>query len=131
MFSSKKVIILIGTLLLIGGILLNPTASLALGDYNHLHKRAVVSFESEHSQGNVEIGFFPLYFHDRIVEVFLEPTYVVAYTDAGNAEVTGYAVSIRKNTDYFVTVSGAVQVRFLLRNGEYEYKTVRFYETVY
>lgn len=131
MYSYKRLIMVLGTVLMVCGILLPPKTSFALGDYNFVHKRAVISFESEHHRGNIEVGFFPLYFHDRILEVPLKPTYVTAYSEAGKAEVIGYAVSVRKNNDYAVTVSGSVQVRIPLKNGKYEYEIVRIYETVY
>jgi hypothetical protein len=128
--KNQHVKLMLG-LMMICSITLWPSKSFALGDYNDIHRKAIISFASEQQQGNIFVGFSAFCFHDRILEVPLDPLYVSVETDVGKSEVIHYAISIRKKSDYQVTVSGHVQFRTLLSNGQYGYEVVRLYETIY
>lgn len=131
MISQNRYVRLALCLVVMSGVLLWPQATWALGDYYDLHRQVVIPFAAEHLEGYIVIGLSACCFHDRIIEIPLQPMYVAAETGAGAVEVTGYAISVRQNNDYQVTVSGQVQVRTPLSNGEYYYSTVRLFETVY
>lgn len=131
MISQNRYVRLALCLVVLSSVLLWPEATWALGDYYDLHRQVVIPFAKEHLEGYIVIGLSAYCFNDRIIEIPLQPMYVTVETGAGAAEVTGYAISVRKNNDYQVTVSGQAQVRIRLSNGQYYYSIVRLFETVY
>jgi hypothetical protein len=85
----------------------------------------------DNHNGVVNISCSVKRFHDRIIEIIDDPKVeIITSKSFSLTELVDYKLSARKINDYYIRVTGVIQVRIPIDEGYY-YRTIRVYKALY